>query len=113
MKKQVKLPVPVLRTLRKMGQDISDARRRRRITMALMAERAGVSRATMSKIEKGDPSVSMGGYGAVLFVLGMVGRLSDLADASYDLTGLRLEEEHLPKRVRLSKNRQKREHNGE
>jgi transcriptional regulator with XRE-family HTH domain len=66
-----------------------------------MAERAGVSRATIGKIEKGDPTTSIGGYSAVLFVLGMTERLSDLVDAVHDLTGRQLEEEKLPRRVRL------------
>lgn len=70
MKNPVNLPIPAIRALRKLGHDISDARRRRRITVQLMAERAGVSKATIGKIEKGDPTTSMGGYSAVLFVLG-------------------------------------------
>jgi hypothetical protein len=69
-----------------------------------MAERAGLSRATISKIEKGDPTASMGAYGSVLFVLGLADRLNDLADATHDLTGRQLEEEKLPKRVRLPMN---------
>lgn len=96
------LPIPVLRALRKLGQDISEARRRRRIPMALMAERAGLTRTTLSKIEKGTSTVSIAGYAKVLFVLGMLDRLKDLADASYDLTGRELEIEALPKRVRRS-----------
>ena len=78
MKKQTKLPLPVLRALRKLGQDIRDARRRRRITMKLMAERAGISRTTMTRIEQGDQSTAIGNYAAVLFVLGMTDRLGEL-----------------------------------
>ncbi len=88
-----------------MGKDISDARRRRRITVQLMAERAGVSRATIGKIEKGDPTTSIGGYSSVLFVLGLTNRLSDLVDAVHDLTGRQLDEEKLPQRVRLPSNK--------
>lgn len=95
------LPIPVLKALRKLGQDINDARRRRRITTQLMAQRSGLSRSTIGKIEKGDPTTSMGGYGAVLFVLGMEKRLSDLVDSMHDLVGRRLEDENLPKRIRL------------
>lgn len=69
-----------------------------------MAERADISRTTMGKIEKGDAATSMGGYASVLFVLGMTERLNDLVDAAHDLTGRQLEEENLPKRVRLSRN---------
>ena len=101
MKKPVRLPIPVLRALHKVGQDIKDARRRRRIPIKLMAQRAGVSRATIGKIEKGDPTTSMGGYASALFVLGMTHRLADVVDAAHDLTGRRLEDEKLPQRVRL------------
>lgn len=101
MKRKAPLPVPVRRSLYKLGQDIRDARRRRRITAKLMAERAGISRATVSKIERGDQATSLGNYASILFVLGMINRLSDLADATSDLTGRQLEEERLPQRVRL------------
>lgn len=67
----------------------------------LMAERAGLSRTTIGKIERGDPATSMGGYAAVLFVLGMENRLSDLVDGAHDLIGRRLEDEKLPQRVRI------------
>ncbi len=101
MKTPVNLPIPAVTALRKLGGDINDARRRRRITIALMAERAGLSRATVGKIEKGDPTTSIGGYATVLFVLGMIDRLSDLVDAVYDVTGRALQDEKLPQRVRL------------
>lgn len=105
MKNQVNLPIPVIKALRKVGKDISDARRRRRVTIQLMAERAGVSRATIGKIEKGDPTTSMGGYASVLFVLGLTDQLNKLVDAAYDLTGRRLDEEKLPQRVRVPRSR--------
>ena len=104
MKKTGHFPTPTLRALRKLGQDINDARRRRRITMKLMAERAALSRATVGKIERGDPSASMGAYAVVLFVLGMSDRLQNIADSAHDLTGRQLEEERLPLRVRFPKN---------
>lgn len=95
------IPLPVRRALRKLGRDLRDARRRRRIPMAILAERASISRTTLNKVEKGDAGVSLGNYAAVLFALGMVDRLSDLADARSDAAGLQLEEEHLPERIRL------------
>lgn len=94
------LPIPVRRALRKLGADIRDARRRRRIATAIMAERAMISRMTLNKIEKGDPSVSLGLYATVLFVLGMTERLAELADARHDAIGLSLEDERLPQRIR-------------
>jgi len=97
------LPIPAGRALRKLGRDIRDARRRRRIAVAIMAERASISRTTLSKLERGEPGVSMGTYATVLFVLGMVERLGDLADARYDAVGRELEEERLPQRIRRTR----------
>lgn len=97
------MPIPVGRALRKLGRDIGDARRRRRIPAAVLAERASISRTTLVKVEKGERGVSMGIYAKVLFVLGMVDRLAELADIRHDERGLQLEEEQLPKRVRRSK----------
>ena len=101
MKEKLHLPIPVRKALHKLGQDIGDGRKRRRIPVALMAERADVSRETLRKIEKGDPSVALGRYAAVLFVLGLTDRLNNLADATYDSVGRMLEEENLPRRIRL------------
>src|SRR5450756_1914019 len=97
------IPVPVARALRKLGHDIRDARRRRRIPVAILAERASISRTTLNKAEKGDPGVSLGTYATILFALGMVDRLADVADPRHDAVGRELEEEHLPERIRLSR----------
>jgi len=101
-KSQTSAPIPARRALRKLGRDIRDARRRRRIPVAIMADRASISRMTLNKIERGEPGVAMGTYATVLFVLGMVDRLADLADPRHDSVGLSLEDEHLPQRVRRS-----------
>jgi transcriptional regulator with XRE-family HTH domain len=98
-------PAPVARALRKLGHDIRDARRRRRIPVAILAERASISRTTLSKVEKGAPGVSAGTYATILFTLGMVDRLADVADPRHDAVGRELEEEHLPERIRLSRPR--------
>src|SRR6516165_968835 len=97
--------LPVLRALRKLGQDIRDARRRRRIPVAILAERASISRMTLNRIEKGDAAVSVGNYATALFALGLIDRIADLADAMHDKVGRELEEEHLPERIRLSRSR--------
>ncbi len=94
-------PIPAKRALKKVGQDLREARKRRRIPMWLAAERASISRATLTKIEKGDEGVSLGAYAKILFVLGMIDRLAQLADAKFDELGLGLEAESLPKRIRL------------
>jgi|SRR5580658_8533630 len=101
-------PVPVARALRKLGHDIRDARRRRRIPVAILAQRASISRMTLNKVEKGQPGVSAGTYATVLFALGMADRLADVADPRHDSVGLALEEERLPERIRLSRRKKPR-----
>ena len=97
------LPLPVRTGLRKLGADIRDARVRRRIPTAVMAQRALVSRTTLHKVEKGDPTVSIGAYATVLFILGLNARFSEIADVRFDRLGLSLDEERLPKRIRSRK----------
>lgn len=99
------LPIAARKALSKLGQDLSSARKRRRIPTALMAERAGISRTTLNKVEKGDASVALGIYASVLFVLGMEKRLSELADVKSDDTGLMLDDQNLPERIHLKRRR--------
>src|SRR5438552_7481342 len=93
------LPLPVKRALKKLGEDIADARRRRRIPTTLMAKRAMISRATLARVEKGAPQASLGIYATVLFILGLDRRLADLADVRADDIGLRLEGDRLPQKL--------------
>jgi transcriptional regulator with XRE-family HTH domain len=89
------------KALKKLGADLHDARRRRRLPMAVLAERAFTSRSTLQRIEAGDPSVSVGIYAAVLHSLGLVDGLGQLADPTIDLVGIALANESLPKRIHL------------
>jgi len=97
------LALPARRALGKLGSDLKNARLRRRLSTTLVAERAFLNRKTLRKIEMGNAGVSMGAYASVLFVLGMTDRLADVADSRFDRTGLTLEEERLPKRIRMTK----------
>ena len=98
-----RLPLGVHRALTKLGHDIAVARRKRRLTMAMMAERVGASKATYVRVERGDPTVGMGIYAMTLFVLGLGTPLGDLADPGNDDQALLLESERLPTRVRPRK----------
>jgi transcriptional regulator with XRE-family HTH domain len=97
------LPPAVRRSLGKLGADIARARRQRRLTVAMMAERMGVGLNTYARIEHGDGSVAMGAYAMALFVLGFGPVFGDVADARRDDLGLQLDEAQLPKRVRVKK----------
>jgi len=68
-----------------------------------MAERAGIAINTLTRIERGDPNTSMAAWASALFVLGLTENLRSLVDPSSDPTGLMLEEEQLPKRIRYNR----------
>lgn len=93
-------PNVVRRTLRKLGGDIADARKRRRLTMETEANRAFTTRKTLARIEDGDFGVSIGIYASVLHALGLLRGIGDLADPVNDEVGLSLSSADLPKRVR-------------
>ncbi len=93
------LPRIARRALIKLGRDIVIARKKRRISTVSMAERAFISRSTLAKVEKGDPTVSIGAYLSVLAILGLVESVGEFADRSKDVIGLDIDEERLPKRI--------------
>ena len=97
------LPPGVRRSLTKFGSDLAVARRKRRLTSAMMAERVGVSKGTYHRLEKGDPTVSLGATAMALFVLGFGGALGELVDPRRDDQGLLLDVQRLPQRVRVKK----------
>jgi transcriptional regulator with XRE-family HTH domain len=89
----------VARILRKLGADIAIARRVRQISTTDMAERMGVSRGTLRRLEKGDPGVSLNTLAMALSALGTSDRLTDLMDQAVDDIGLMTTRSALPKRI--------------
>ena len=87
------LPRTARQALIKLGEDIAVARKKRRISTVSMAERAFISRGTLYKVEKGDPSVSMGIYATVLSILGLAEGLRNVADRGSDTLGLDIDED--------------------
>lgn len=100
------IPIPVKNTLKKLGEDIKEARIRRRISQDLMCQRAGISRPTLTKIENGDVTASIGVYAKVIFILGLQENLANVADIRNDKVGIMIESEKLPKRARQKKNKE-------
>ena len=100
MSKAPAIPLPAARALRKLGRELALARRKRRISTADMAGRLFVSRDTLWRMERGDPTVSVGTLATALFVLQLHERLADLAAPAEDALALSLDEAHLPKRIR-------------
>jgi transcriptional regulator with XRE-family HTH domain len=69
MKKQLVLLPKAQQVLNDLGENVKLARLRRKLSAAQVSERAGISRATLWQIEKGTPTVAMGAYFQVLFVM--------------------------------------------
>lgn len=93
-------PMPVQRAIRKLGGDISLARRRRHISQASLAERMGASVSTVRRMEKGDARIPIHFFARALHVFGELQALEHLLDTPNDEIGLTLMDEHLPRRVR-------------
>ena len=99
MSQQSSIPLPANHALRKLGRDLSIARRKRGISTADMASRLFVSRDTLWRLEKGDPSVGVGTLATAAFILQMHDRLANLANPSTDSIALDLDEGRLAKRI--------------
>lgn len=91
----------IKRILISLGENIKLARLRRRLSAQQVSERAGISRPTLSAIEKGRPNVSIGLYIQVLFVLGLAEDL--LKVASDDELGRKLQDAKLIVKERAPK----------
>src|ERR1700756_4086011 len=91
--------LPVLaRILGYFGERLKAARLRRRYSADMVAQRAGIARATLSRMEQGDPGVSFGNYARVLQVLRLEQDLNRLA--SDDELGRKLQDAELGTRAR-------------
>ena len=94
------LPLPAAHALRKLGRDLALARRKRGLSTTDVAARLFVSRDTLWRLERGDPTVSLGTLATTAFVLQLHDRLSNLAAPASDNLALSLDERRLPKRIR-------------
>lgn len=94
------LPLPAIHALRQLGRDLALARRKRGISTADMAARLFVSRDTLWRLERGDPSVSLGTLAAASFVLQLHERIATLATPATDALALELDARRLPERIR-------------
>lgn len=101
-KKTVVIMPQTQEILTQMGEQIRLARLRRKLSVELVAERAGISRATLWAVEKGSPSVAMGIYAAVLHALNNMDK-DLLYIAKDDELGRKLQDLDLPTRKRAPK----------
>ncbi len=82
------LPPVVASALRQLGENLAIARARRKEPQRAWAQRIGVSVPTLIRLEKGDPTVSMGAYASALWLMGRAQALADLAAPATDLGAL-------------------------
>ena len=78
------MPSAVLAHLRELGENLAIARKRRREPLKAWAQRIGVSEPTLARMEKGDPSVSMGVYATAVWLMGRASALPALAAPEHD-----------------------------
>ncbi len=96
-KSKLTLPAEVETVLITIGQNIRMARIRRKMRLEDLAIRIGISRYSMSDIEKGKSTVAVGSYLSALWALGLMEGLSSLGDPKLDVQGIALERIHSPK----------------
>ncbi|MFZ2630462.1 MAG: helix-turn-helix transcriptional regulator [Desulfosalsimonadaceae bacterium] len=94
------LPLAASEAVTHLGRYIRIARQRRRMTLDDMASRMFVTRKTLSRLESGDPGVSIGVLASALWVLGFEKDLMEIACPDKDTVGIHRELQRLPKRVR-------------
>ena len=99
--KAIILLLTASKILARLGEDIKLARLRRKLSTQQVAERAGISRSTLWLIEKGTPSVAMGAYLQILFVMGLEKNL--LSMANDDVFGRKLQDADLLVKKRATK----------
>lgn len=100
MTRKQSMPPELVRTISRLGEHIRIARKRRAITMDEMASRMYVTRKTLSRLENGEPGVSVGILGLALWVLGLDQNILTIADPEQDKVGTFLDRQRLPQRVR-------------
>jgi len=100
MAKTTSIPLPAAQALRKLGRDLAVARRKRGISTSDMAARLFVSRDTLWRLERGDPTVALGTLATATFIFKLHDRLANLAAPASDEIALALDERRLPQRIR-------------
>ena len=87
------MPQALAKNMERMGEQIMLARKRRHLSMQDVADRATLTRLTVSKVEHGDPTVAMGIYARVLYALGLERDIALIA--ADDAIGRDLQDAHL------------------
>ena len=97
------LPPDVLAALATLGEHLRIARKRRKESQRVWAERIGISPPTMARLEAGDPAVSMGNYATALWLMGRGHVLAEIAEPQQDLGALEADLRAIKPPARTSK----------
>src|SRR5574340_408494 len=100
MGKKRTLPIQVAERTKELGQRLRLARTRRGMSIAEVADKAGINRNTLNALELGKPGVAVGVYVTVLWALGLEKTLDGVAHPDADTHGKTLEASRRPERVR-------------
>lgn len=100
MPKVGRIPIPVARSQREIGDHVTTWRKLRGLTQAQLAERAGISRGTLLRLEHGEGSTSLEATLRVLRVLGVLDVVSQALDPLQTDIGRLRASQRLPQRVR-------------
>jgi transcriptional regulator with XRE-family HTH domain len=103
MSKTSSIPLPPAHARRKLGRDLALARRKRGISTSDMAARLFVSRDTLWRLERGDPTVALGTLATATFVLKLHDRVANLAAPASDELAVSLDERRLLQHIRRSR----------
>lgn len=93
---------PAQRALKRLGLNISKARRRHHLSRNDLAAQMGVSESSVARLEKGEPGVALQTLISALLVLHLLDDFMALLEPAQDTVGLLIQEELLPQRVRKS-----------
>ena len=85
------LPPVVLAQLHELGENLTIARKRRRESRKVWAQRVGVSEPTLARMERGDPAVAFGVYATALWLMGRGRFIAELAAPQNDQGALERE----------------------
>src|SRR5437762_11896834 len=96
------LPGQVIDRVKELGHRVRVARTRRGMSIAEVADKAGINRNTLNALELGKPGIALGAYVTVLWALGLDKTLESVAHPDADIHGKTLEASRRPARVRKS-----------
>lgn len=96
------LPIQSVERTKELGYRVRLARTRRGLSIAEVADKAGINRNTLNALELGKPGVALGAYVTVLWALGLDKTLDAVAHPDADMHGKILEAARRPARVRKS-----------